>query len=57
MIMVGALVAFTQIVSLDGVVAAMRAALPPHRAAMADTNAALIAEGAAWAREAGAGAA
>jgi len=55
MIMLGALVAFTRIVALDGVVAAMRAALPPHRAAMADTNATLIAEGAAWAGEAGAG--
>jgi Pyruvate/2-oxoacid:ferredoxin oxidoreductase gamma subunit len=54
MIMLGALVAQTGLVDLDGAVAAMRAALPPHRAQMADANAALLAAGATWAREAGA---
>jgi Pyruvate/2-oxoacid:ferredoxin oxidoreductase gamma subunit len=54
MIMLGALVAHTGLVDFDGVVAAMRAALPSHRAAMADANAALLADGAAWAREAAA---
>ena len=52
MIMLGALVAHTGLVALDGVVAAMRAALPPHRARMADANAALLETGAAWARDA-----
>ena len=52
MIMLGALVGHTRLVDFDGVVAAMRAALPPHRAKMADANAALLETGAAWAREA-----
>jgi 2-oxoglutarate ferredoxin oxidoreductase subunit gamma len=46
MIMLGAFVAHTQIVTLDSVVAAMRAALPPHRSRMADANAALLQRGA-----------
>jgi Pyruvate/2-oxoacid:ferredoxin oxidoreductase gamma subunit len=54
MIMLGALVAHTGLVQLDGVVDAMRAALPPHRARMADANASLLATGATWAREAAA---
>lgn len=51
MIMLGALVAHTGLVDFDGVVGAMRAALPSHRAAMADANATLLADGAAWVRE------
>jgi Pyruvate/2-oxoacid:ferredoxin oxidoreductase gamma subunit len=54
MVMLGALVAHTGLVALDGVVAAMRAALPPHRARTADANAALLATGAAWMRDASA---
>lgn len=46
MIMVGAVAAQTGLVSVDSVVTAMRAALPPHRARMADANAALIQLGA-----------
>lgn len=46
MIMVGAVAAQTRLVSVDSVIAAMRAALPPHRARMADANAALIRRGA-----------
>jgi Pyruvate/2-oxoacid:ferredoxin oxidoreductase gamma subunit len=46
MVMLGAVVARTGLVSLDGVVAAMRAALPPHRARMADANEKLLRLGA-----------
>ena len=52
MLMLGAFVAHTGVVALDAVVAAMRAALPPHRAKQADANAAMLARGAAWIREA-----
>jgi Pyruvate/2-oxoacid:ferredoxin oxidoreductase gamma subunit len=52
MLMLGAFVAHTGVASLDGVVAAMRAALPSHRARQADANAAMLARGAAWIREA-----
>jgi 2-oxoglutarate ferredoxin oxidoreductase subunit gamma len=48
MIMLGAFVARTRVAALERVVAAMRAALPPHRAKLADLNAALLARGAAW---------
>jgi Pyruvate/2-oxoacid:ferredoxin oxidoreductase gamma subunit len=48
MIMLGAFVAHTGLVSLDRVVAAMRSSLPSHRAKQADANAALLARGAAW---------
>jgi Pyruvate/2-oxoacid:ferredoxin oxidoreductase gamma subunit len=48
MIMLGAFVAHTRIVPAARVVDAMRAALPPHRARMADANAALLARGAEW---------
>ncbi|HXJ33049.1 MAG TPA: 2-oxoacid:acceptor oxidoreductase family protein [Candidatus Eisenbacteria bacterium] len=54
MIMLGGFVAHTTIVAMDRVVAAMRAALPAHRARMADANAALLARGADWARGPGA---
>jgi Pyruvate/2-oxoacid:ferredoxin oxidoreductase gamma subunit len=50
MVMLGAFVGWTGLVALDEVAAAMRAALPPHRAKMADANAALLDAGAAWAR-------
>lgn len=56
MVMLGALVGWTELVGLDEVVAAMRAALPPHRARMADANAALLEAGATWARDAQGGA-
>jgi Pyruvate/2-oxoacid:ferredoxin oxidoreductase gamma subunit len=56
MLMLGAFVAHTGVASLDAVVAAMRAALPPHRARQADANAAMLARGAAWIAEAGRGA-
>ena len=46
MVMLGAFVAHTAVVPLERVVAAMRAALPPHRTRMADANAALLARGA-----------
>ena len=46
MIMVGALTAYTGLVAVDSVIAAMRAALPPHRTRMADINATLIRRGA-----------
>ena len=46
MIMLGAFVAHTTIVALDAVVAAMRAALPAHRARMADANERLLRLGA-----------
>jgi Pyruvate/2-oxoacid:ferredoxin oxidoreductase gamma subunit len=52
MLMLGAFVAHTGVASLDGVVAAMRAALPAHRARQADANASMLARGAAWIREA-----
>ena len=52
MVMLGAFVGWTTLVALDEVVAAMRAALPSHRAKMADANAALLDAGAAWARDA-----
>ena len=52
MVMLGAFVGWTALVALDEVVAAMRAALPSHRAKMADANAALLDAGAAWARDA-----
>ena len=51
MVMLGAFVGWTQLVALDDVVASMRAALPSHRAKMADANAALLGAGAAWARD------
>ena len=51
MVMLGAFVEWTELVALDEVTAAMRAALPPHRARMADANAALLDAGAMWARE------
>ena len=51
MAMLGAFVGWTELVALDEVTAAMRAALPPHRAKMADANAALLAAGAAWAHQ------
>ena len=49
MAMLGAFVAWTELVALDEVVAAMREALPSHRAKMADANTALLEAGAAWA--------
>jgi Pyruvate/2-oxoacid:ferredoxin oxidoreductase gamma subunit len=49
MVMLGAFVGWTNLVALDEIVAAMRAALPTHRAKMADANAALLDAGAAWA--------
>lgn len=52
MVMLGAFVGWTALVALDEVVAAMRAALPSHRAKMADANAALLDAGAAWALDA-----
>ncbi len=52
MLMLGAFVAHTGVASLEGVVAAMRAALPSHRARQADANAAMLARGAEWIREA-----
>src|SRR5262249_23386762 len=48
MIMLGAFVTRTGVARLEHVVAAMRAALPSHRAKLADANAALLARGAAW---------
>jgi len=53
MIMLGAFIAHTAVVSLERAVAAMRASLPPHRTRMADANAALLARGADWVRSAG----
>ena len=50
MVMLGAFVGWTGLVALDEVVAAMHAALPSHRAKMADANAALLDAGATWAR-------
>jgi 2-oxoglutarate ferredoxin oxidoreductase subunit gamma len=50
MIMLGAFVASTQLVTLDHLVAAMRATLPPHRTRMADANAALLQLGADFIR-------
>ena len=46
MIMLGAFVAHTQLVRFEHVVDAMRAALPAHRARMADANEALLRLGA-----------
>ena len=51
MVMLGAFVGWTGLVALDEVVAAMRTALPSHRAKMADANAALLNAGATWARD------
>jgi Pyruvate/2-oxoacid:ferredoxin oxidoreductase gamma subunit len=51
MVMLGAFVDWTGLVALDDVVAAMRDALPPHRATMGDANAALLDAGATWARD------
>ena len=51
MIMLGAFVAHTRLVALDHVVEAMRAALPAHRARMADANEALLQRGAEQARD------
>jgi 2-oxoglutarate ferredoxin oxidoreductase subunit gamma len=53
MIMLGAFVAHTAVVSLERAVAAMRASLPAHRARLADANAALLGRGADWVRTAG----
>jgi Pyruvate/2-oxoacid:ferredoxin oxidoreductase gamma subunit len=53
MVMLGAFVGWTKLVALDDVVASMRAALPSHRAKMADANAALLDAGARWARDVG----
>jgi Pyruvate/2-oxoacid:ferredoxin oxidoreductase gamma subunit len=50
MIMLGAVAAHTGLVAVDGVIAAMRAALPPHRTQMANLNAALIQRGADYVR-------
>jgi len=50
--MLGAFVGWTGLVAFDQVVEAMRDALPPHRAKMANANAALLDAGATWAREA-----
>ena len=50
MVMLGAFAGWTGLVAHDLIVAAMRVALPPHRAKMADANAALLDAGAAWAR-------
>jgi len=47
MVLLGAFVAATGLVAIDGVVATMRAALPAHRQARADENARLLALGAA----------
>jgi Pyruvate/2-oxoacid:ferredoxin oxidoreductase gamma subunit len=52
MIMLGAFVAHTRVVPAPRLVDAMRAALPPHRARMADANAALLELGAEWTRTA-----
>jgi Pyruvate/2-oxoacid:ferredoxin oxidoreductase gamma subunit len=41
-VMLGAFVASTSLVSAESLVGAMRAALPPHRRRMVDTNAALL---------------
>jgi Pyruvate/2-oxoacid:ferredoxin oxidoreductase gamma subunit len=49
MVMLGAFVGWTSLIALDEVVAAMRAALPTHRAKMADANATLLDAGARWA--------
>jgi 2-oxoglutarate ferredoxin oxidoreductase subunit gamma len=49
MVMLGAFVARTGIVPLARVVAAMRGSLPAHRARLADANAALLEQGAAFA--------
>jgi 2-oxoacid:acceptor oxidoreductase gamma subunit (pyruvate/2-ketoisovalerate family) len=46
MILLGAFVAHTQLVAIESLVTAMRAALPPHRSRMADANAALLQRGA-----------
>jgi Pyruvate/2-oxoacid:ferredoxin oxidoreductase gamma subunit len=54
MIMLGAFVAHTAVVPAPRLVEAMRAALPPHRARMADANVALLERGADWTRTAGA---
>jgi 2-oxoglutarate ferredoxin oxidoreductase subunit gamma len=50
MIMLGAFVAHTHLVSMESLVSAMRAALPPHRTRMADANAALLQRGADFVR-------
>src|SRR5205814_1905649 len=50
MIMLGAFVAHSRVVSVESVVGAMRAALPSHRARMADANAALLQRGADFIR-------
>ena len=54
MLMLGAFVAHTRLVSLDEVVAAMRASLPAHRARQADANGAMLRRGAEWIAGAGA---
>jgi 2-oxoglutarate ferredoxin oxidoreductase subunit gamma len=51
MIMLGAFVARTELVSLVNVISAMRAALPAHRSRMADMNAALLQRGADFIRD------
>lgn len=51
MIMLGAFVASTRLVRMESLVAAMRASLPPHRARMADGNAALLQLGADYLRD------
>jgi Pyruvate/2-oxoacid:ferredoxin oxidoreductase gamma subunit len=51
MVMLGAFAGHTGVVELDTVVAAMRAALPAHRARMADANADLLRRGAEWTRD------
>ena len=56
MVMLGAFVASTQLVGADSMVSAMRASLPPHRARMADANAALLQLGSDFVREASASA-
>jgi len=48
MVMLGAFAAHTRVVELGIVIAAMRAALPPHRQRMADANADLLQQGADW---------
>jgi Pyruvate/2-oxoacid:ferredoxin oxidoreductase gamma subunit len=49
MVMLGAFAAHTRVVDLEGIIAAMRAALPSHRMRMADANADLLRRGADWA--------
>ena len=50
MIMLGAVVAHTQVVSFESVLAAMRASLPPHRQHLAEKNVELLNRGAEYAR-------